>query len=171
MFPWVYFISSVITQKKHRSCDILWCPEYKGKVFQWRQNFKKCQKWQFWPFKRSYLGEGAGKSWIKAGTAQHLQHHQAHQMPASSLMTRRVMFSSPGEWWSSPLLPSERPGIPQNQHFGKIQSHGSSSTRCSNLPFLRPSNRRQWQSTPVFLPGESQGLGSLVGCPLRVRTE
>ena len=24
--------------------------------------------------------------------------------------------------------------------------------------------RRQWQPTPVFLPGESQGWGSLVGC-------
>ena len=26
--------------------------------------------------------------------------------------------------------------------------------------------RRQWQPTPVFLPGESQGRGSLVGCHL-----
>ena len=24
--------------------------------------------------------------------------------------------------------------------------------------------RRKWQPTPVFLPGESQGQGSLVGC-------
>ena len=24
--------------------------------------------------------------------------------------------------------------------------------------------RRQWQPTPLFLPGESQGLGRLVGC-------
>ena len=31
--------------------------------------------------------------------------------------------------------------------------------------------RRKWQSTPVFLPGESQGLGSLVGCRLWGRTE
>ena len=31
--------------------------------------------------------------------------------------------------------------------------------------------RRQWQPTPVFLPGESQGRGSLVGCCLRGRTE
>ena len=31
--------------------------------------------------------------------------------------------------------------------------------------------RRQWQLTPVFLPGESQGRGSLVGCRLRGRTE
>ena len=31
--------------------------------------------------------------------------------------------------------------------------------------------RRQWQPTPVFLPGESQGVGSLVGCHLWGRTE
>ena len=33
------------------------------------------------------------------------------------------------------------------------------------------SRRRQWQPTPVFLPGESQGRGSLVGCRLWGRTE
>ena len=31
--------------------------------------------------------------------------------------------------------------------------------------------RRKWQPTPVFLPGESQGQGSLVGCHLRGCTE
>ena len=30
--------------------------------------------------------------------------------------------------------------------------------------------RRKWQPTPVFLPGESQGRGSLVGCHLWGRT-
>ena len=31
--------------------------------------------------------------------------------------------------------------------------------------------RMKWQPTPVFLPGESQGRGSLVGCCLWGRTE
>ena len=31
--------------------------------------------------------------------------------------------------------------------------------------------RRKWQPTPVFLPGEFQGPGSLVGCRLWGRTE
>jgi len=31
--------------------------------------------------------------------------------------------------------------------------------------------RRKWQPTPVFLLGESQGQGSLVGCRLWGRTE
>ena len=38
----------------------------------------------------------------------------------------------------------------------------------SSSPFLETSleRRRQWHPTPVFLPGESQGQGSLVGCCL-----
>ena len=31
--------------------------------------------------------------------------------------------------------------------------------------------RRKWQPTPVFLPGEPQGWGSLMGCHLWGRTE
>ena len=31
--------------------------------------------------------------------------------------------------------------------------------------------RRKWQPTPMFLPGESQGRGSLVGCHLWGHTE
>ena len=31
--------------------------------------------------------------------------------------------------------------------------------------------RRKWQPAPVFLPGESQGWGSLVGCRLWGHTE
>ena len=31
--------------------------------------------------------------------------------------------------------------------------------------------KRKWQPTPVFLPGESQGRGSLVGCRLWGCTE
>ena len=31
--------------------------------------------------------------------------------------------------------------------------------------------RNEWQPTPVFLPGDSQGRGSLVGCRLWGRTE
>ena len=31
--------------------------------------------------------------------------------------------------------------------------------------------RRKWQPTPIFLPGESQGQSSLVGCHLWGRTE
>ena len=42
-------------------------------------------------------------------------------------------------------------------------------TRLSDFTFMHW--RRKWQPTPVFLPGESQGRGSLVGCRLWGRTE
>ena len=40
-----------------------------------------------------------------------------------------------------------------------------------NAQSLNKSRRRQWHPTPVFLPGESQGWGNLVGCHLWGRTE
>ena len=42
---------------------------------------------------------------------------------------------------------------------------------CSLSLFIFMHWRRKWQPTPVFLPGESQGWGSLVGCRLWGRTE
>ena len=46
-------------------------------------------------------------------------------------------------------------------------------TRLSDFPslFTFMHWRRKWQPTPVFLPGESQGWRSLVGCHLWGRTE
>ena len=41
-------------------------------------------------------------------------------------------------------------------------------------PWIRKTPRRRkwkWQPTPVFLPGEPQGWGSLLGCHLWGRTE
>ena len=37
--------------------------------------------------------------------------------------------------------------------------------------YISLSWRRKWQPTPVFLPGESRGQGSLMGCCLQGRTE
>ena len=51
--------------------------------------------------------------------------------------------------------------------------HGvaKSQTRLSDFTFTFTHWRTKWQPTPVFLPGESQGRGSLVGCHLWGRTE
>ena len=56
-----------------------------------------------------------------------------------------------GAWWAAV--------------YGVAQSR----TRLSDFTFTHW--RRQWQPTPVFLPGESQGRGSLMGCHLWGRTE
>ena len=53
--------------------------------------------------------------------------------------------------------------------------HGvaKSWTRLRDLTFTFPFMhwRRKWQPTPVFLPGDSQGQGSLVDCRLWGHTE
>ena len=65
--------------------------------------------------------------------------------------------------------------IPWTEEPGRLQSIGSLrvghdwATSLSLFTFTHW--RRTWQPTPVFLPGESQGPGSLVGCHLWGRTE
>ena len=65
--------------------------------------------------------------------------------------------------------------IPWTEEPGRLQSMGSLrvrhnwATSLSLFTFMHW--RRKWQPTPVFLPGESQGRGSLVGCRLWGRTE
>ena len=55
----------------------------------------------------------------------------------------------------------------------KAAVHGvaKSRTRLSDFTFTFIHWRQKWQPTPVFLPGESQGWGSLVGCRLWGHTE
>ena len=65
--------------------------------------------------------------------------------------------------------------IPWTEEPGGLQSRGSlgvrhdRATSLSLFPFMHW--RRKWQPTPVFLPGESQGWESLVGCRPLGRTE
>ena len=65
--------------------------------------------------------------------------------------------------------------IPWMEEPGRLRSLGSRrvgyewATSLSLFTFMHW--RRKWQSTLVFLPGESQGQGSLVGCCLWGCTE
>ena len=65
--------------------------------------------------------------------------------------------------------------IPWTDEPGGLQSMGSLRVRhdwaTSHSLFTFMHWRRRWQPTPVFLPGESQGWGSLVGCRLWGCTE
>ena len=53
-----------------------------------------------------------------------------------------------GDWWAA------------------VHGVAEGQTRLSNFTFTFPFMhwRRKWHPSPVFLPGESQGRGSLVGC-------
>ena len=46
--------------------------------------------------------------------------------------------------------------------WAAVHGVAKSRTRLSDFTFMHW--RRKWQHTPVFLPGESQGRQSLVGC-------
>ena len=65
--------------------------------------------------------------------------------------------------------------IPWTEEPGRLQSMGSWrvghdwATSLSLFTFLHW--RRKWQPTPLFLPGESQGWQSLMGCCPWGRTE
>ena len=67
--------------------------------------------------------------------------------------------------------------IPWTEEPGRLQSMGSQrvghncATSLSFSLFIFMHWRRKWQPTPVFLPRESQGRGSLVGCRLGGHTE
>ena len=55
--------------------------------------------------------------------------------------------------------------------WAAVHGVAKSQTRLSDFTFTFMHWRRKWQPTPVFLPGESQGQGSLVCCRLWGRTE
>ena len=61
--------------------------------------------------------------------------------------------------WKIPW--TEEPGRLQSMRLHRVGHDWA--TWLSLFTFLHW--RRKWQPTPVFLPGESQGRGSLVGCP------
>ena len=67
--------------------------------------------------------------------------------------------------WKIPWM--EEPGGLQS--MGSLQVGHDWATSLSLFTFMRW--KRKWQPTPEFLPGESQGQGSLVGCHLWGRTE
>ena len=78
----------------------------------------------------------------------------------------KAMASQPSTLvWKIPW--TEEPGGPQS--MGSLRVRQDSTTSLLLFTFMHW--RRKWQPTPVFLPGESQGLGSLVGYCLWGLTE
>ena len=88
-------------------------------------------------------------------------------------MTERLHFHSSlsciGEGNGTPLQCSclENP-MDGGAWWAAVRGVTKRRTRLSDFPFTFTFMywRRKWQPTPVFLPGESQGQGSFVGCRL-----
>ena len=67
--------------------------------------------------------------------------------------------------WKIPW--TEEPGGLQSMRSRRVGHNWATSLSLFTFTHWR----RKWQPTPVFLPGESQGWGSLVGCHLWGCTE
>ena len=85
--------------------------------------------------------------------AQHFSLENA-MAPHSSTLTWKIPWT-------------EEPGMLQTMGWRRVGHDWATS--LSLFPFMHW--RRKWQPTPVFLPGESQGQGSLAGRCLWGRTE
>ena len=103
---------------------------------------------------------------IPAVPQNSLRWWQCGILPLSSIVVEKAMapHSSALAW-----------KIPWTEEPGGLQSMGSLRVRhdwvTSLSVFTFMHWRRKWQPTPVFLPGGSQGRGSLVGCCLWGHTE
>ena len=101
--------------------------------------------------------------------------HHDHHLSVSMLLCNSFFLSVGTEKAMAPHSSTLAWKIPWMEEPGGLQSMGSRrvrhnwATSLSLFTFMHW--RRKWQPTPVFLPGESQGLGSLVGCRLWGRTE
>ena len=67
--------------------------------------------------------------------------------------------------WKIPW--TEEPSGLQSMGSRRVGHYGATSLSLFTFMYWR----RKWQPTPVFLPGDSQGWGSLVGCRLWDLTE
>ena len=107
--------------------------------------------------------------WTGQGTLKSLLQH--HSSKASILLCSALFMEKAMATHSSTLAWK----LPQTEEPGGLQSMGSLrvrhdwATSLSLLIFMHW--RGKWQHTPVFLPGESQGRRSPVGCHLWGRTE
>ena len=95
-----------------------------------------------------------GHDWATSLSLFTFMHWEKEMAPHSSTLAWRI----PGT--------GEPGGL---QSMGSLRVRHDWATSLSLFTFMHW--RRKWQPTPVFLPGESQRGGSLVGCHLWGRTE
>ena len=134
------------------------------------------------------LSESKFNHWsmMRHTTKTHSQHVMVRTATLHCLHPHGAVFCQQLEWVGKCLDPTDGDGnathsntlawkIPWMKEPGRLQSIGSQRVRhdwaISLSLFTFICWRRKWQPTPVFLPGESQGQGSLVGCRLWGHTE
>ena len=107
-------------------------------------------------------------TWLSSYASTKMCHKRFHagahiQLSHIKLTVKRLI----GEGNGTPLQHSclENP-MDGGAWWAAVHGVTKSWTRLSDFTFILTFMhwRRKWQPTPVFLPGESQGRGSLVGC-------
>ena len=130
-----------------------------GAVWSWRELLEPCRPCRALGFKLEALGSGW---WSKQRDAwSDLCFHISLRTSSEKAMASHSSTLA----WKIPWM--EEPG--RLQSIGLLRVKHDWATSLSLFTFMHW--RRKWQPTPVFLPGESQGQGSLVGCHLWGRTE
>ena len=96
-----------------------------------------------------------------------------HEQPRAILIWQRAAsFSEKAMVPHSSILAWKIPWMEEPGRLQCMESLGVGHDWATSLSlFTFVHWRRKWQPTPVFLPGESQGRGSLVGCRLWGCTE
>ena len=113
---------------------------------------------------------------LKSQTQLNQLSTHAHWLPGTEIRHIFLLYHSNtiGEGNGTPLQYSclENP-MDGGTWWAVVHGVAKSRTRLSDFTFTFTFVhwRRKWQPTPVFLPGESQGRGSLVGCRLWGHTE
>ena len=105
--------------------------------------------WWQWEEERRHQGHCTGRADFLIGYVAASHHREKAMAPHSSTLAWRI------PWMEEPS------GLQSmgSQRVGHDWTTSLSLFTCMHW-------RRKWQPTPVFLPGESQGRGSLVGCCL-----
>ena len=123
---------------------------------QWTWVWVNSRSW-WWTGDWHAVVYGVTKSWTRLSNWTELNwtdRSEKAMAPRSSTLAWKIQWT-------------EEPGGLQS--MGSLRVRQDWVTSLSLFTFMHW--RRKWQPTPVFLPGESQGGGSLVGCHLWGRTE
>ena len=166
---------------------IFWPPDVKSQLIgkdpdsgkDWEQEEKGVTGWDSWrvsPTQSTWIWANSER-WWRPGKPDMLQ-SMGLQRVGHDLVTEQqhtyLSVHSIGEGNGTPLQYSCLEN-PMDEEPGRLQSMGSWRVRhnweTSLSLFTSMHWRRKWQPTPVFLSGESQGRGSLVGCHLWGHTE
>ena len=99
-------------------------------------------------WKAAVHGVTEGRTWLSSFTITFHFHALEKEMATHSSVLA----------WTIPWM--EEPG--RLQSMGSLRVGHDWAASLSLFTFMHW--RRKWQPTPVFLPGQSQGRGSLVGC-------